>query len=85
MRKIRITRSSLITPMNDSFLDLDLLARKDIQWADSCAAEGHSMIERIWREKRRMVSRNIAIGGTLRRAAFRALMAYETRNQRSAI
>lgn len=60
--------------------NLEMLGRDDIEWADSCAAEGHSMIERIWREKRRIVSRNVAIGGPLRRAAFRALIAYETRN-----
>ena len=60
------------------------LARDDIAWADSCAAEGHSMIERLWREKRPIVSRNLAIGVPLRRAAFRALMAYETR-QRSSV
>lgn len=62
--------------------NLELLNQSDLEWTDSCAVEGHSMIERIWREKRRMVSRNIAIGGSLRRAAFRALMAYETRGRR---
>ena len=61
--------------------NLALLARDDIAWADSCAVEGHSMIERLWREKRPIVSRNLAIGGPLRRAAFRALMAYETRKR----
>lgn len=61
--------------------NLHLLARDDVTWADSCATEGHSMIERIWREKRPIVSRNVAIGGPLRRAAFRALMAYETRKR----
>lgn len=61
--------------------NLALLAREDIAWTDSCAAEGHSMIERIWREKRSIRSRNIAIGGALRRAAFAALMAYETRKR----
>jgi CelD/BcsL family acetyltransferase involved in cellulose biosynthesis len=59
--------------------NLALLERPDIAWADSCAVEGHPMIERLWRDKRRMVSRNIAIGGPLRRALFRLLMAYETR------
>lgn len=62
--------------------NLALLDREDIQWADSCAVEGHSMIERIWREKRSIVSRNVAIGGPLRRAAFRALAAYETRGSK---
>lgn len=64
--------------------NLSLLERPDIDWADSCAAEGHPMIERLWRERRRMVSRNIAIGGPLRRALFRLLMAYETRSRSSA-
>lgn len=59
--------------------NLALLERPDVAWADSCAAQGHPMIERLWRGQRRMVSRNIAIGGPLRRAAFRLLMAYETR------
>ena len=61
--------------------NLTLLDRDDIDWADSCAAEGHSMIERLWREKRTLKSHNIAIGGGLRRAAFKKLMAYETRNR----
>ncbi len=61
--------------------NLDLLGRGDIEWADSCAAEGHSMIERIWREKRTIISRNVAIGGPLRRSAFKALMLYETRGE----
>ncbi len=64
--------------------NLELLMRPGIAWADSCAAEGHSMIERIWREKRPIVSRNIAIGGPLRRTAFNALMAYEMRGYRAA-
>jgi CelD/BcsL family acetyltransferase involved in cellulose biosynthesis len=61
--------------------NLALLERPGIAWADSCAVEGHPMIERLWRDKRRMVSRNIAIGGPLRRALFRLLMAYETRSR----
>ncbi|MEM7665696.1 MAG: GNAT family N-acetyltransferase [Pseudomonadota bacterium] len=61
--------------------NLELLGRSDIRWADSCAAEGHPMIERLWREKRTLRSHNIAIGGTLRRALFARLMAYETRRR----
>jgi CelD/BcsL family acetyltransferase involved in cellulose biosynthesis len=64
--------------------NLALLERPDIHWADSCAVEGHPMIERLWRDKRRMVSRNIAIGGPLRRTAFRLLKAYETRPRKPA-
>jgi CelD/BcsL family acetyltransferase involved in cellulose biosynthesis len=63
--------------------NLALLERPDVQWADSCAVEGHPMIERLWRDARRMVSINIAIGGPLRRAAFRLLKAYETRPRRN--
>lgn len=59
--------------------NLALLERPEIQWADSCAVEGHPMIERLWRDKRRMISRNIAIGGPMRRGLFHLLMAYETR------
>lgn len=62
--------------------NLALLERPGIAWADSCAAEGHSMIERLWREKRDLVSHNIAIGSPLRRAAFAALMAWENRHRR---
>jgi hypothetical protein len=42
------------------------------------------MIERLWRDKRRLASCNIAIGGTARRTAFRLLKAYETRPRRTA-
>lgn len=61
--------------------NLELLKREGIEWTDSCAVQGHSMIERIWREKRPFVSRNIAIGGSIRRLTARALMAYETRER----
>jgi CelD/BcsL family acetyltransferase involved in cellulose biosynthesis len=59
--------------------NLALLERTGVRWADSCAAQGHPMIERLWRGHRRMVSRNIAIGGAARRGLFRLLMARETR------
>jgi CelD/BcsL family acetyltransferase involved in cellulose biosynthesis len=61
--------------------NLALLDREGIDWADSCAAEGHPMIERLWRERRTLVATNIALGGPIRRAVFRGLMAYETRNR----
>lgn len=59
--------------------NLALLERGGVEWADSCAAQGHSMIERLWREKRRIISCNVAIGGKARRFAARRMMAYETR------
>lgn len=61
--------------------NLALLERPTIQWADSCAAEGHPMIERLWRGRRHLESRNIAIGGPLRRALFGVLQAHETRSR----
>jgi CelD/BcsL family acetyltransferase involved in cellulose biosynthesis len=63
--------------------NLALIERPDVAWADSCAAQGHPMIERLWRGHRRIIGRNIAIGGPLRRALFRLLMAYETRPRAS--
>ncbi len=62
--------------------NLAMLERGDIAWADSCAAEGHSMIERLWREKRTIVSRNVVIGGRVRRFIGKQMMAYETRGSR---
>lgn len=58
--------------------NLDLLARSDIDWCDSCAAADHPMIERIWREKRPIVRVSLPIGGPIRRAAGALLMRVET-------
>lgn len=58
--------------------NLALLAREGIEWTDSCAATDHPMIERIWREKRALVSCNIALGGKLRRSAMQLLARLET-------
>jgi CelD/BcsL family acetyltransferase involved in cellulose biosynthesis len=58
--------------------NLDLLGRENIEWCDSCAAADHPMIERIWREKRRIVRVSIAIGGNVRRMIFRQLARIET-------
>jgi CelD/BcsL family acetyltransferase involved in cellulose biosynthesis len=61
--------------------NLELLAHGDIGWCDSCAAADHPMIERIWREKRRIVRASVAIGGPLRRAAAAAIFRAETRHR----
>lgn len=61
--------------------NLELLARDDVDWCDSCAAADHPMIERIWREKRAMVRVNVAIGGPLRRSLFRQVLRAELRKQ----
>lgn len=59
--------------------NLAMLSNRDIAWTDSCAAADHPMIDHIWRERRRVGSLSIAIGGTLRRAAFGAWLRAETR------
>lgn len=64
--------------------NLELLDRGDIAWCDSCAAEGHPMIERIWRQKRTMLGRNIAIGGGIRRRIFERLLRAETKKDTQA-
>lgn len=58
--------------------NLALLDRGTIEWCDSCAASGHPMIEKIWREKRRMISVSLAVGGTIRRFAFEQFLRAET-------
>ena len=60
--------------------NLELLARDDVVWADSCAAADHPMIEHIWRDKRRIVRVSVAIGGSLRQAAAAAIFRAETRH-----
>ena len=57
--------------------NLLLLDRRDIAWTDSCAAQGHPMIDHIWRERRALGRVSIAIGGRLRRAAFARLLRLE--------
>ena len=59
--------------------NLDLLERGEISWCDSCAAPDHPMIDHFWREQRSLVSRNVAIGGHLRRAIGSRLISYESR------
>ncbi|GAB5347904.1 GNAT family N-acetyltransferase [Alteriqipengyuania sp. 357] len=58
--------------------NLDLLARDGIEWCDSCAAPDHPMIDHFWRGQRELVARNIAIGGTVRRALGARLIDYES-------
>ena len=57
--------------------NLDLLARPEVAWTDSCAAADHPMIERIWREKRTMLRLSIAIGGKARQALARGIFRAE--------
>jgi len=59
--------------------NLDLLQRDGIAWCDSCAAPDHPMIDHFWRGQRSVVSRNVAIGGRLRRTIGTRLIAHESR------
>lgn len=54
--------------------NLALLERRDIDWCDSCAAEGHPMIDSLWTDRRSVGRYSIAIGGAGRRAIFGRLL-----------
>ena len=49
--------------------NLALLADPAIEWCDSCAAQDHAMIDRIWRERRQIEWLSIPIGNGPRRLA----------------
>ena len=57
--------------------NLMLLDRDDVDWTDSCAAEGHPMIDHIWRERRTIGRLSIGIGGKWKQAAFRKILKAE--------
>lgn len=57
--------------------NLALLEHPDIEWCDSCAAEGHPMIDSLWTGRRAIGRYSVAIGGAARRAAFGALLTAE--------
>jgi CelD/BcsL family acetyltransferase involved in cellulose biosynthesis len=57
--------------------NLLMLDRADVQWTDSCAAEGHPMIDHIWRERRALGRISVGIGGKLRRGVFARLLKLE--------
>jgi CelD/BcsL family acetyltransferase involved in cellulose biosynthesis len=58
--------------------NLAVLGREDIAWSDSCASADHPMIDHFWRERRHIGRLSIAIGGNLRRSAFRQFVRAET-------
>ncbi|MEE9434799.1 MAG: GNAT family N-acetyltransferase [Sphingorhabdus sp.] len=57
--------------------NLALLERSGVEWCDSCAAEGHPMIDSIWTGRRQVGRYSIAIGGAGRRALFGAYLGAE--------
>lgn len=54
--------------------NLALLEQRDIDWCDSCAAEGHPMIDSLWAGRRSVGRYSVAIGGAGRRAIFGRLL-----------
>jgi CelD/BcsL family acetyltransferase involved in cellulose biosynthesis len=50
--------------------NLELLARPDIAWADSCAAEDHPMIDSLWAERRTIVRVTVRLRGAARGAVW---------------
>lgn len=57
--------------------NLDLLARPELDWVDSCAQPDHSMIDSIWQERRALVWVNVPLGGRMNRLRFAALTRLE--------
>ena len=57
--------------------NLDLLARGDIEWMDSCAAENHPMIDSLWGERRTIVRVSLPLAGARRRLSFAGWRAIE--------
>lgn len=57
--------------------NLALLEQPKIMWCDSCAAEGHPMIDALWTGRRAVGRYSVAIGGSGRRTIFGALLQAE--------
>jgi CelD/BcsL family acetyltransferase involved in cellulose biosynthesis len=57
--------------------NLDILARDDIAWMDSCAAPGHPMIDSLWGERRAIVRVTLPLGGWRSHTLFHAARALE--------
>ncbi|UVO54013.1 GNAT family N-acetyltransferase [Sphingomonas sp. SUN039] len=58
--------------------NLKILETPGIGWMDSCAVEGHPMIESLWAERREIVRISVPLKGKRRRATFAACRALET-------
>jgi CelD/BcsL family acetyltransferase involved in cellulose biosynthesis len=57
--------------------NLDILARDDIDWMDSCAAEDHPMIDSLWTERRAILRVTVRLKGARRGAVFALCRALE--------
>jgi CelD/BcsL family acetyltransferase involved in cellulose biosynthesis len=54
---------------------LTMLARRDVRWADSCAAADHPMIDSIWAQRRAIGTVVVGLPGVRNRLAFAAYRA----------
>lgn len=52
--------------------NLDILRDHDLAWMDSCAAEGHPMIDSLWAERRHVARVSVGLKGFARPALFAA-------------
>lgn len=60
-----------------------ILERAGIRWMDSCAVEGHPMIESLWQERREIVRVTVPLKGWKRRAIFMACRTLEILSARA--
>ena len=58
--------------------NLRIIENCDIDWIDSCAIEGHSMIDSLWSERRDIVRVSVPLGSARSRMVFKACRAAET-------
>ncbi|MBT0669603.1 GNAT family N-acetyltransferase [Novosphingobium profundi] len=61
--------------------NLSALDDPELAWIDSCASAHHPMIDHLWRERRGIARLSVALGGPLRRAAFRRIVAAEMKRK----
>ncbi len=57
--------------------NLQMLARDDVAWMDSCAVENHPMIDSLWGGRRSIVRVTLPLAGWRRGMIFRACRAIE--------
>jgi hypothetical protein len=55
-----------------------------LEYCDSCASEGHPMIDSLWTGRRAIGRYSVAIGGSGRRAIFSGLLKAELARSKSA-
>ena len=64
---------------------VNALQRYNIDWCDSCAAPDHSVMNRMWQERRPLGRISISIGGPIRRTTFGQVLRREMANTNSGI